>query len=63
MAQTLEYVLITAATADVLSREVTQRLNDGWQLYGNPTVGGAAVPHYAQALVRDVGRPMKIGPV
>ena len=62
MAQTLEYVLITASSADALSREVTQKLDDGWQLYGNPTLGGAAAPQYAQALVRDVTRPMKIGP-
>lgn len=62
MAQTLEYILITATSAEALSRDVTKKLNDGWQLYGNPSIGGAAASHYAQALVRDVARPMKIGP-
>lgn len=61
MAKTIEYVLVTAFTSDELARRVVERLGAGWQLYGNPVISGGSSPEYAQALVRDVDRPVQIG--
>jgi hypothetical protein len=63
MAHTIDYILVTATSAGELAQQVTQKLNDGWQLYAQPIISGSVVPVYAQALVRDVTKPVKIGVV
>lgn len=53
----MQYVLVTAATADRLTDLVNQRLADGWTLWGPPFYTGRGVDGLGQALVLTAYSP------
>lgn len=49
------YILIDASNPQALMEEVTKKLNEGWNLYGSPSIGADNYEwNYCQAMVRGL---------
>jgi hypothetical protein len=59
----MQYIIVEAASADELARQVTRSLCDGWQLYGSLAVAvvGSGNSSFFQPMTRRQGKEPERG--